>query len=144
MRNERYDLGVWYTLRRQRSKYSLHTCSVILCTEPMWPISASRVSSSQSGSCFETITPFTSFCSTKSLLSISPALTATSASSGHGRNQSMVQQLISPGNLRARSANLVFIGEKPRTTWRLSRTVSMKYCLRLSAFSGSSGRSRTK
>mmetsp|Transcript_32787 Transcript_32787/g.44404 ORF Transcript_32787/g.44404 Transcript_32787/m.44404 type:complete len:248 (-) Transcript_32787:841-1584(-) len=72
---------------------------------------------------------------------MNPCATDTSASLGHGRNQSIVGPEISPGNFRARSGNLGFSGDMQSMMCRLSRTQSMKYCLRLSWDSASPGRS---
>ena len=49
-----------------------------------------------------------------------------------------------PGNLRARTGNMGFMGEKHRMTCRLSRTLSMKNWKMLAVFSCSSGRSLMK
>mmetsp|Transcript_14093 Transcript_14093/g.33800 ORF Transcript_14093/g.33800 Transcript_14093/m.33800 type:complete len:251 (+) Transcript_14093:3634-4386(+) len=67
--------------------------------------------------------------------------TAMSASWGHGRNQSMVQPLMSPGKLRARLANLTPTGEKHRQVCRLSRTRPRKNEYRLSQVSMTPGHS---
>ena len=56
----------------------------------------------------------------------------TSASSGQGKNQSIVGPEINPGNFRARIGNLGFSGLMHSTRCRLSRAQSMKYCFRLS------------
>ena len=52
--------------------------------------------------------------------------TDTRASSGHGKNQSIVHELYSEGNLRARSRNLEPTGEKESTTCKQSRTRLMQ------------------
>lgn len=52
--------------------------------------------------------------------------TDTSASLGHGRNQSMTVQLTSAGKRRARVRNTSPTGEKASTTCRLARTREMK------------------
>jgi hypothetical protein len=44
-----------------------------------------------------------------------PLESATKASGGHGKNQSMVGHEIKPGNFRARTANLGFIGDMHMT-----------------------------
>lgn len=49
--------------------------------------------------------------------------TSTSASAGHGWNQSMVVQFTSPGYIRVRLRKLSPIGDIARTTWRFSRTL---------------------
>mmetsp|Transcript_13331 Transcript_13331/g.21687 ORF Transcript_13331/g.21687 Transcript_13331/m.21687 type:complete len:253 (+) Transcript_13331:2108-2866(+) len=67
--------------------------------------------------------------------------TAMSASCGHGKNQSMVHPLMSPGKFRARVANLSPTGEKHRHTWRLSRTRPRKKAYRLSQVSITPGAS---
>ncbi len=54
------------------------------------------------------------------------------ASSGHGRNQSMVQPLIRPGNCRARRAKCSPTGLKHRQTCSWSRTRARKKLYRLS------------
>ena len=58
--------------------------------------------------------------------------TAVSASTGHGKNQSMVQPLISPGNCCALCENLGPTGEKHRQVCRLARTLSKKNLERFS------------
>ena len=52
--------------------------------------------------------------------------TDTKASSGHGRNQSIVHSLNKAGNFLALSLNLAPTGEKANTIWKLSLTLSMK------------------
>ena len=65
--------------------------------------------------------------------------TATSASCGQGRNQSIVQPLMRPGKFLARVENLSPTGEKHRHKCRLSRTRPMKKFHKLSCVSSSSG-----
>ena len=122
--NDKYDLGVWYTCRRIFTKYSSHTSTTSRCTMPMCRISSPRTSSSHSSS----------------MSPMSPSATLTSAASGQGRNQSMVQQEKRPGNLRARSAKRALMGEKHSTMCRLSRTRSVKNCFMLSGVSSTPGR----
>jgi hypothetical protein len=52
--------------------------------------------------------------------------TAVRPSSGQSWNQSMVQQLMSAGNIRSRSRKASPMGLKARTTWRLALERSMK------------------
>ena len=52
--------------------------------------------------------------------------TASSASLGHSRNQSMVQQLTSEGNCRSRSLNASPMGEKHRMMCRFALQLAMK------------------
>ena len=65
--------------------------------------------------------------------------TAMSASCGHGRNQSMVHPLMSPGKFRARVAKVSPTGEKHRQVCRLSRTRLRNIAYRLSQVSIMSG-----
>ena len=91
-------------------KYSWQTSSTILCTLPMWIISWPLTAGSHS-------------------ISNSPRNfvdTSMSASSGHGRTQSIVHSLKRDGNFYARSLNLLPTGEKARTMWRWSLTLPMK------------------
>lgn len=48
------------------------------------------------------------------------------ASSGHGRNQSILHSLKIAGNFLALSLNFCPTGEKQSTIWRLSLTLSTK------------------
>ena len=123
--NERYDLGVWKTARRIFSKYSSQTSVTILWTMPM---------------CVMRLT-LTSGVHFMSKLAMKPLDTETSASSGHGRNQSIVGPEMRPGKRRARSGNLGLSGDMQSMRCRLSRTQSVKYCLSASAVSGAPGRS---
>lgn len=52
--------------------------------------------------------------------------TETKASSGHGRNQSIVHSLKRAGNFLDLSLNFYPTGEKARTMWKLSLTLSTK------------------
>lgn len=52
--------------------------------------------------------------------------TETKASSGHGKNQSIVHSLNKAGNFLALSLNLTPTGEKAKMMWKLSLTLSMK------------------
>jgi hypothetical protein len=52
--------------------------------------------------------------------------TETKASSGHGKNQSIVHSLNKAGNFLALSLNLTPTGEKAKIMWKLSLTLSMK------------------
>ena len=54
------------------------------------------------------------------------AATASKASLGHSRNQSMVQQLTRDGNCRSRSLNASPMGEKQRMMCRLALQLAMK------------------
>lgn len=109
-------------------KYSAQTSVTILWTTPMCVTRDDLTSSEQSRG--------------KSLMN--PWLTLTRASSGQARNQSIVGLLTRPGNLRARTGNLGFIGDMQRMMWRLSLTQSVKNCFMLSGVSSSPGRSRRK
>mmetsp|Transcript_15056 Transcript_15056/g.50519 ORF Transcript_15056/g.50519 Transcript_15056/m.50519 type:complete len:300 (+) Transcript_15056:4300-5199(+) len=73
-------------------------------------------------------------------LPMKPRETAVSASAGHGKNQSMVGAETRPGNLRALSGNFALRGDMQSMRWRLSRTQSVKYALRLSCVSSRPGR----
>eukprot|EP00962_Isochrysis_galbana_P033479 scaffold11206_cov117-Isochrysis_galbana.AAC.20 len=53
----------------------------------------------------------------------SAVATSASACSGHGRNQSIVHPLMSPGKACARLRNLTPTGEKQSDKWRLVRTL---------------------
>mmetsp|Transcript_13360 Transcript_13360/g.32664 ORF Transcript_13360/g.32664 Transcript_13360/m.32664 type:complete len:278 (-) Transcript_13360:588-1421(-) len=121
--NDRYDLGVTYTCRRNLSKYSWHAAVTYTCTWPIMSLSASLASVLHA------------------ILNSSMNLpdTAVSASSGHGRNQSMVQPLMRPGNCCARRLNLLPTGEKHSTMCRLSRTRLRKKPYRFSHVSGTPG-----
>ena len=66
---------------------------------------------------------------------------ATNASAGQGKNQSIVGQDTIPGNLRARTANFGFIGDIHIIKCKLSRTLSIKYCFKLSCVSSNPTRS---
>mmetsp|Transcript_14668 Transcript_14668/g.43745 ORF Transcript_14668/g.43745 Transcript_14668/m.43745 type:complete len:228 (-) Transcript_14668:2604-3287(-) len=62
--------------------------------------------------------------------------TESSASLGHSSNQSMVQQLISDGNMRQRTRNAEPTGDMQSTMCRFSRTREMKSCRMPSLVSG--------
>mmetsp|Transcript_5849 Transcript_5849/g.17924 ORF Transcript_5849/g.17924 Transcript_5849/m.17924 type:complete len:207 (+) Transcript_5849:4549-5169(+) len=121
--NDKYDFGVTYTLRRNFSKYSLHAAVTYTCTWPIASLSASLAWSEHA------------------ILNSSMNLDETdvSASSGHGRNQSIVQPLIRPGNCCARRLNLSPTGEKQSTMCRLLRTRCRKKPYRFSHVSGVPG-----
>mmetsp|Transcript_20364 Transcript_20364/g.49240 ORF Transcript_20364/g.49240 Transcript_20364/m.49240 type:complete len:338 (+) Transcript_20364:2069-3082(+) len=114
---ERYDLGVTYTLRLNLSKYSRVASWTILCTFPMCAITPRFTSSDEAISNFE----------------IKASATFRRPSSGHGRNQSTVVQLMRPGNLRQREDSRSPTGDMHRMMWRLLRALSWKYRQRLSA-----------
>mmetsp|Transcript_18328 Transcript_18328/g.62276 ORF Transcript_18328/g.62276 Transcript_18328/m.62276 type:complete len:287 (+) Transcript_18328:2776-3636(+) len=122
---ERYDFGVTYTWRRKRSKYSVQAAVTLLCTWPM--CSWSDVLTSSLHAIWKSPMNFVD--------------TATSASTGHGRNQSMVQPLMRPGNWLARRLKVEPTGEKHRHTCRLSRTRPRKKSYRLSYVSATVGAS---
>ena len=109
-------MGVTYTFRRNLSKYSRHALVTATCTPPMCSWSLPLTSSSHA--------------IWKSPMNL--VETAMSASCGHGRNQSMVHPLMSPGKSRARRENLSPTGEKHRHRCRLSRTRDRKKLHRLS------------
>ena len=77
-------------------------------------------------------------------LPISDCATSSSAACGHGKNQSTVQPLIRPGNMRARLRNLLPTGEKQSTRCRCERTRSRKKAHSLAAVGSSLGRSSSK
>ena len=74
--------------------------------------------------------------SPKSTVSKNWCETDVSASSGHRSNQSVVQQLISEGNMRQRTRKAEPTGDIASTMCRFSRTRAMKTDLMLSFVSG--------
>mmetsp|Transcript_14442 Transcript_14442/g.43946 ORF Transcript_14442/g.43946 Transcript_14442/m.43946 type:complete len:209 (-) Transcript_14442:260-886(-) len=113
--SSRYDLGVVYTLRLSEALYCSAAAPTLSCTCAMcWPAAArcSGVSISTS--------------------SRKRAATEMSASWGQPINQSMVVQPVSDGNLRQRTRKVSPTGDMHMTTWRLARTLSMKYFQQLS------------
>mmetsp|Transcript_22837 Transcript_22837/g.33353 ORF Transcript_22837/g.33353 Transcript_22837/m.33353 type:complete len:204 (-) Transcript_22837:2842-3453(-) len=124
---ERYDFGVWYTRRRIFTKYSSQTSVTILCTIPMCVIRPC----------------FTSGVHSTWKLAIKACDNSTRASAGQGKNQSIVGQEIMPGNFLALTGKRGFIGDIQIIRCRLSLTLSIKNCLRLSWLSSKCGLSLT-